>query len=73
MEKLMDFKDNLQNFLGVLFYFFLIVSILGLVSQFIWNTIIADIFSLREISFLEAVLINILFRIYFQNFTLDKD
>lgn len=69
----MDFKDNLQTLLGVIFYFFLIASILGLVSQFIWNTIISDIFSLRQISFLEAILINVLLRIYFQNFAIEKD
>jgi len=69
----MDFEDKIKTLLGILFYVFLIVSILGLVSQFIWNEIISDIFSIRHISFSESVLINLLFRIYFQNFNVEKD
>jgi hypothetical protein len=69
----MDFEDKIKTLFSVFFYIFLIVSILGLVSQFIWNEIISDIFSLRHISFSESVLINLLFRIYFQNFSLEKD
>jgi hypothetical protein len=69
----MDFEDKIKTLLGVLFYVFLIASILGLVSQFIWNEIISDIFSIRHISFSESVLINLLFRIYFQNFNVEKD
>ena len=69
----MDFEDKIKTLLGILFYVFLIASILGLVSQFIWNEIISDIFSIRHISFSESVLINLLFRIYFQNFNVEKD
>jgi hypothetical protein len=69
----MDFEEKIKTLLGVLFYVFLIASILGLVSQFIWNEIISDIFSIRHISFSESVLINLLFRIYFQNFNVEKD
>jgi hypothetical protein len=68
----MDF-EKIRDIINITFYLMLVISILGLISQFIWNTIISDIFSLRQISFLESVLINLLFRIYFQSFTTEKE
>lgn len=68
----MDF-EKIKDIINIIFYLMLVISILGLISQFIWNTIISDIFSLRQITFLESVLINLLFRIYFQSFTTEKE
>jgi hypothetical protein len=65
--------NDFTRAINVIFYLILVVALLGLISQFIWNNVISDIFSIREISFIESVLINLLLRIYFQSFSLDKD
>ena len=65
--------NDLTRAINVIFYLVLVVILLGLISQFIWNNVISDIFSIREISFVESVLINLLLRIYFQSFSLEKD
>ena len=65
--------NDLTRAINVIFYLLLVVILLGLISQFIWNNVISDIFSIREISFVESVLINLLLRIYFQSFSLEKD
>jgi hypothetical protein len=63
--------EKIKEIGSIIFYITLIASLLGLISQYIWNTVISDIFSLRQISFLESILINLLFRIYFQSFSND--
>jgi hypothetical protein len=63
----------MKDYLSIFFYIGLLTLLLGLISQFIWNTIVSDIFSIRQISLLESILINLLFRIYFQSFSIDKD
>lgn len=66
----MDFKYTINLILYVL----LVIILLGLISQYIWNSVISDIFSIRQISLIESILINLLLRIYFQNFNFeDKD
>jgi hypothetical protein len=65
--------NDLTRSINIIFYLILVAALLGFTSQFIWNNVISDIFSIRQITFVESVLINLLLRIYFQSFTLDKD
>ena len=63
-----------KYFINLILYMLLIVFTLGLISQYIWNVVISDIFSIRQITLIESILINLLLRIYFQNFNFeDKD
>jgi hypothetical protein len=63
-----------KYFINLILYMLLIVVLLGLISQHIWNAVISDIFSIRQITLIESILINLLLRIYFQNFNFeDKD
>lgn len=60
--------------INFIFYLVLLMLIIGLISQYVWNNVISDIFSIRKISLIEALLINITLRICFQTFNLeDKD
>lgn len=63
--------ENIKYAINLIFYLLLLICIIGSVTQYIWNSIISDIFSLRQISFLESILINLLLRIWFQNFNVD--
>lgn len=52
----------------LIIYLILIVGIIGYITQVIWNSIISDIFSLRQITYIESIVLNIFFRISFQSF-----
>jgi len=62
---------DIKYVINLIVYVLLIIMLLGLISQFIWNSVISDIFSVRQITLLESILINLLLRIYFQNFNFD--
>ena len=49
---------------------FLIISGLFMLS---WNIVISDIFNLRLISFIEALILNFTFRFLFQSVEFEKD
>ena len=57
-----------QEIIVLVVYLIVIVLVIGLITQVVWNTLISDIFSLRQISYLESVVLNIFFRISFQGF-----
>ena len=57
-----------SEFLLVLLYLIVIVAIIGYITQVIWNSVISDIFSLRNITYIEAVVLNVFFRLSFQSF-----
>lgn len=65
-------NDNLKYAINLIFYVLLLICIIGLITQYIWNSIISDIFSLRHITVLESILINLLLRIFFQNFNFEE-
>ena len=60
------------EFFFILLYLILIVGIIGFITQIIWNTVISDIFSLRQISYIESVVLNVFFRLSFQSFDLNS-
>jgi hypothetical protein len=57
-----------QEIIVLVVYLIVIVLVIGLITQVVWNSLISDIFSLRQISYLESVVLNIFFRISFQGF-----
>jgi hypothetical protein len=57
-----------QEVILLIIYLIVIVSVIGLITQIVWNTLISDIFSLRQISYLESIVLNVFFRISFQGF-----
>ena len=57
-----------SEFLLVLLYLIVIVAVIGYITQVIWNSVISDIFSLRNITYVEAVVLNVFFRLSFQSF-----
>lgn len=57
-----------SEFLLVLLYLIVIVAVIGYITQVIWNSVISDIFSLRNITYIEAVVLNVFFRLSFQSF-----
>ena len=62
---------DIKYAINLIIYVLLVIVLLGLISQYIWNLVISDIFSLRQITLLESILINLLLRIYFQNLSLE--
>jgi hypothetical protein len=59
-------KNNIEGFLYFIGIIILIVMLLGLPLQLLWNWLMPSIFDLRYISFWEAVGLNLLAAILFR-------
>ena len=67
-------KNNIEGFLYFVGVIILIVMLLGLPLQLLWNWLMPSIFNLRYISFWEAVGLNLLAAILFRpTTTIKKD
>jgi hypothetical protein len=59
-------KNNLESLLTVIGLIVLGVMLLGLPLQFLWNWLMPSLFNLRDISFWEAVGLNLMAAILFR-------
>jgi hypothetical protein len=67
-------KNNLENILTVIGALLLIVILLGLPLQILWNWLMPSIFGLKYITFWEAVGLNTISSILFKsNINIKKD
>ena len=60
-------KSNLESILTIVGLLILLVMLLGLPLQFLWNWLMPDIFGLRYITFWEAVGLNTISSILFKS------
>jgi hypothetical protein len=66
-------KNNIESILTVIGLIILVVMLLGLPLQLLWNWLMPSIFDLRYISFWEAVGLNLLAAILFRPTTTIKN
>ena len=66
-------KNNIEGILTVIGLIILVVMLLGLPLQLLWNWLMPSIFDLRYISFWEAVGLNLLAAILFRPTTTIKN
>jgi hypothetical protein len=67
-------KNNLESVLTIIGLLILLVMVLGLPLQILWNWLMPSIFNLRYITFWEAVGLNFIATILFKsNITVKKD
>jgi asparagine N-glycosylation enzyme membrane subunit Stt3 len=66
-------KNNLENILTVIGLIILVVILLGLPLQILWNWLMPDLFNLSYISFWQAVGLNLMAAILFRPTTTIKN
>lgn len=67
-------KNNLEGVLTVIGLLMLVVMLLGLPLQLLWNWLMPSLFDLRYITFWEAIGLNIMATILFRpNINIKKD
>jgi hypothetical protein len=66
-------KDNTDNILTIIGGLILVVILLGLPLQLLWNWLMPSIFNLPHISFWQAMGLNLMAVIFLKPITLKKD
>lgn len=64
--KKMDELGFVGKIIGLIIYFFILAAFLGLPLMILWNLVMPDVFGLSEISFLQAVGLNLICGILFR-------
>jgi len=62
-------SETLQQLLGLIFATILIVVLLALPLMLLWNWLMPEIFGLKEITFLQALGLNLMSKILFKSYS----